>query len=64
MRRTLTNDLAEHLRPHLSPEDVDLVAAFVFREVASVVGWRLGTKSPLTADQAYERFRSRVILSW
>ncbi|MBE1462236.1 TetR/AcrR family transcriptional regulator [Kibdelosporangium phytohabitans] len=58
VRRDLTTTLADHLRPHLPAEDLDLVTAFVVRGVAATVGWWLGTKAPLTADQAYERFRS------
>nr|WP_052477859.1 TetR/AcrR family transcriptional regulator [Kibdelosporangium sp. MJ126-NF4]CEL14524.1 Transcriptional regulator, TetR family [Kibdelosporangium sp. MJ126-NF4]CTQ88889.1 Transcriptional regulator, TetR family [Kibdelosporangium sp. MJ126-NF4] len=57
VRRDMTRTVAEYLRPHLPAEDVDMIAAFVIRGMTAVVGWWLGTKAPLTPDQAYERFR-------
>lgn len=57
VRREMTKVLTEYLRPHLPEKDLDLLVTFVIRGMTGVVGWWLGTKAPLTADEAYERFR-------
>ncbi|SMD18952.1 TetR/AcrR family transcriptional regulator [Kibdelosporangium aridum] len=57
VRREMTKLLTEYLRPHLPEDELDLVVTFVIRGMTGVIGWWLGTKAPLTADEAYERFR-------